>query len=294
MLNVLRNPAYVGKIAFRDVQYDAPHAALIETDVFAKAQRLLKQRGEDASTRRSNTTEFLLSGLVVCAACGRRYVGTAAHGRNTRYRYYTCFSRNRHGRQGCRSDVLRADLLDQAVLESLLATYANTEVVSAAIERWRSRAAEQEPDSASQVRRVEAEISGTQSAVERYYSAFENGRLSEARFGSRVDALERRLTQLRAKRAELRDATTGIEALSKEAVRSAEEAVREAMLHGTPGQRKARLKGLIVEVRVESRDSIIPTFRLPSTPVRVTETMVARSSYNANRTIAIAGSRIEV
>jgi site-specific DNA recombinase len=276
VLNVLRNPAYLGKIAFRDVQYDAPHAALVEADVFAKAQRLLRQRGEDASTRRSNTTEFLLSGLVVCAACGRRYIGTTAHGRNTRYRYYTCFSRNRHGRQGCRSDVLRADLLDQAVLESLLATYADTDLIGAAVERWRSRAAEEAPDSALQLRRLEAEITGTKSAVERYYSAFENGRLSELRFSSRVDALERRLTQLRAKRDELRDSTTSVEAPSKAAVRSAEEAVRDAMLHGTPGQRKALLKELIVEVRVQSRNSIIPTFRLPSTPVRVTEAMVGR------------------
>jgi len=135
VLNVLRNPAYVGKIAFRDVRYDAPHAALIAADVFAKAQRLLRTRGEDALMRSSSTTDFLLSGLVVCATCDRRYIGTAAHGRNARYPYYTCFSRNRHGRQGCRSDVLRADLLKQAVLESLLTTYADTEVVSAAIER---------------------------------------------------------------------------------------------------------------------------------------------------------------
>jgi len=34
---------------------------------------------------------------------------------------------------------------------------------------------------------------------------------------------------------------------------------------GTPGQRRALLKELVVEVRVESRDSIIPTFRLPAT-----------------------------
>jgi hypothetical protein len=40
----------------------------------------------------------------------------------------------------------------------------------------------------------------------------------------------------------------------EEAVRSAEEAVRDAMLSGTPGQLKALLKELIVEVRVESRD----------------------------------------
>ena len=55
-----------------------------------------------------------------------------------------------------------------------------------------------------------------------------------------------------------------------------EEAVRDAMLNGTSGQRKALLKELIVEVRVESRDSIIRTFRLPTTSVRVTEAVVGR------------------
>jgi site-specific DNA recombinase len=291
VLNVLRNPAYVGKIAFRDVQYDAPHEALIETDVFAKAQRLLRMRGEDPSQRRSNTTDFLLSGLVVCAACGKRYVGTAAHGRNTRYRYYTCFSRNRHGRQGCSSDVLRADLLDQAVLESLLATYADSKVVSAAIERWRSRVAEQGPDSASQLRHLEAEISGNESAVQRYYNAFEIGRLPDTRFASRVEALERRLTELRAKLEELRDSAKSIEAPSRKAVRDAEEAIRDAMLNGTPGQRKALLKELIVEVRVESRDSIVPTFRLPASSVRVTESMVGRGGLEPPTSAVIGAER---
>ncbi|TMH53078.1 MAG: hypothetical protein E6H53_20230 [Betaproteobacteria bacterium] len=50
-----------------------------------------------------------------------------------------------------------------------------------------------------------------------------------------------------------------------------------------PGQRRALLKELIVEVRVESRDSIIPTFRLPATSVRVTESVVGRSFRNANQ-----------
>jgi len=74
------------------------------------------------------------------------------------------------------------------------------------------------------------------------------------------------LTQLRAKLVELHDSAAAGEAPSKEAVRSAEEAVRDAMRNGTPGQRKGLLKELIVEVRVESRDSIIQTFRLPTTP----------------------------
>jgi site-specific DNA recombinase len=291
VLKVLRSPTYVGKIAFRGSQYDAPHAALIETDTFAKAQALLQERSEDASRRRSNTTDFLLSGLVVCATCGRRYIGTAAHGRNARYRYYTCFSRNRHGRQGCRADVLRADLLDQAVLESLLTTYADTEVVSAAIERWRSRASQEVPERAAEIRRLESEISGTESALSRYFTAFESGRLPEIRFAGRVQALETRLTELRARLAELQDSARAAEAPSAAAVSDAEEAVRDAMLHGTPGQRKALLKELVVEVRVESRDSIIPTFRVPTTPVRVTEAVVGRAGLEPATSALIGPGR---
>lgn len=172
-----------------------------------------------------------------------------------------------------------------------MATYADSEVVSAAIERWHSRTAEQGPDSASQVRRLEAEISGNESAVQRYYNAFENGRLPEARFATRVDALERRLTELHAKLEEVRDCVKSVEAPSKKAVRDAEEAVRDAMLNGTPGQRKALLKELIVEVRVESRDSIVPTFRLPTAPVRVTEAVVGRGGLEPSTSAVIGPER---
>ena len=105
----------------------------------------------------------------------------------------------------------------------MLATYADTEVISAAIERCRSRAAEQRPDTASQIRRLEAEISGNESAVQRYYNAFENGRLPEARFASRVIAHERRLTEVRAKLEELRLSATSVEAPSKQAIRDVQE-----------------------------------------------------------------------
>jgi hypothetical protein len=59
-------------------------------------------------------------------------------------------------------------------------------------------------------------------------------------------------------------------------MRNVKEILGDAMLNGTPGRRKALLKELVVEVRVESRDSIIPTFRLPTAPVRVTEAVVGR------------------
>ena len=44
--------------------------------------------------------------------------------------------------------------------------------------------------------------------------------------------------------------------------------------------------------RVESRDRIIPTFRLPTTSVCVTDSMVGRSCRNAHHDLAVVGERI--
>jgi hypothetical protein len=66
------------------------------------------------------------------------------------------------------------------------------------------------------------------------------------------------------------------------------------MLNGTPGQHKALLKELIVEVSVESRDSIVPTFRLPASRVRVTETMVVPIEHNTNRAAPIVASALDL
>ena len=81
---VLRNPVYVGKVFFRDALHDDPHPHLVDEKLFDRVQALLSERGEDYSKRASATSPFLLVGLVVCAGCGKYFVGTSAVG--NRYR----------------------------------------------------------------------------------------------------------------------------------------------------------------------------------------------------------------
>jgi len=91
------------------------------------------------------------------------------------------------------------------VLKALLATYAVTKLVKAAIDASRLNAAHRAPSQRSELRRVEAEVAHAEAAVQRYYSAFESGGLPETRFLSRVQALETRLTELRARLEDLRE-----------------------------------------------------------------------------------------
>ena len=116
--------------------------------------------------------------------------------------------------------------------------------------------------------------------------------LPETRFLSRVQALETRLTELRAQSEDLKesDRKEVLVAPTAQVMRSVKETLRDAMRNGTPGQRKALLEELVVEVKVESRDSIIPTFRLPTAPVRVMEAVVGRRGLEP-RTSALSARR---
>jgi site-specific DNA recombinase len=68
---VLTNPTYLGRIRWRDQDFLSTHEPLIEQSTFDQAQAILTERGEDASRRRGNRSDFLLSGVVRCGHCGR-------------------------------------------------------------------------------------------------------------------------------------------------------------------------------------------------------------------------------
>ncbi len=81
-----------------------------------------------------------MPGLVVCARCGKHFVGTSALGNRYRYRYYTCFSRQRYGTKYCAAERLPAEELDAAVLDALLHTYERTDLFDKAVASARCRA----------------------------------------------------------------------------------------------------------------------------------------------------------
>jgi DNA invertase Pin-like site-specific DNA recombinase len=84
---IISNPTYAGKIRWRDKVFDGIHEPLVDEFTFAKAQAILRERGEHAK-RRGNASDFLLSGLLRCGRCGKAYIGMSAKGNGGRYHYY--------------------------------------------------------------------------------------------------------------------------------------------------------------------------------------------------------------
>jgi site-specific DNA recombinase len=267
VLTVLRNRAYLGEVYFRDRYHAAPHKPLISQAVFDDAQQILAARSDNHSLRASNGSDYLLAGLVVCTRCGARFVGGSATGSRYRYRYYTCFTRQRYGTAACDAERLNADQLDQAVLERLAETYADTRLIDRAVQAAKKRASEQHQQAQDNLAGIDTELAKTEQAIERYLLAFEAGTLPEAACGQRIQALADKTAALRDHRAVLADQLDGAqETPTPQGLELIRQRVADAITRGDVHAQKHLLQVLVHEIRAAARNEIQPIFKIPTAP----------------------------
>jgi hypothetical protein len=239
---------------------------LLGDRTFEKAQEILHRRNQDASLRRGNPTDFLRSGLVRCHHCGRAYVGTSAHGRNGRYTYYACSTRYKYGPAKCNGDRLPKDRLEAAMLTQLAEMYRDGHLIEQALTDLANVTESERPELEEQLGSTRAEIARVESKLERYFEAFEDGRLAADLFQERVRGHRDRLEALREREADLnaRLATQAHTPPDGAALVGLADQLEDIVANESPEQAKELLRLLIKEVRVHGRRRIIPTYRIPA------------------------------
>jgi len=264
VLTVLRNRTYLGEVHFRGAWHASTHPPLVEQAIFDAAQVVLNERREDHGKRASNGSDYLLTGLVVCAGCGRHFSGTRATGRSATYRYYTCGGRQRYGRVTCDADRLPADALDAAVIDQLLTVFSDGTLFIQAAELAAHRAGSRKRHREQEREATNDELAKTEGTIDRYLRAFEAGNLPESACGSRIKALSEQAAALARHLEELDDDfdETPIPA-TPVALAETCSRVREAIATGSPAIVKELVQALVHEIRVEGRHAIQPVFRVP-------------------------------
>jgi site-specific DNA recombinase len=263
---ILANPAYRGLVRWNGEIHPGLHQPLVDEGLFEKAQEILRRRGEDASLRRGNPSEFLLSGLVRCHHCGRAYVGTSAHGRSSRYTYYACSTRYKYGPGKCNGERLPKDRLEAAVLAQLTDLYRDGQLIKRALADAATLIAKERPRVEEQLASTRAEIAQVERKLNRYFEAFETGELSAALCQERVRGHRERLEALRGQEADLaaRFATRAHTPPDAAALAGLADQLDEILANESPEQAKELLRLLIKEIRVHDRRQIVPTYRVPA------------------------------
>src|SRR5579859_953188 len=126
---ILNRPTYKGEHHFNAKDHktkkrrpEAEHAvcavpAIISEEEFQAVQDSLRLRSSQFMSPRFVAGPVLLGGICFCGLCGGAM--TLRTGKNRRYRYYTCSTKARMGKEGCTGITVPMDKLDDAVADHL-------------------------------------------------------------------------------------------------------------------------------------------------------------------------------
>ncbi len=260
---VLTNTSYVGRHRFNKVNFKTrapkPEDEIIEIAVppivteeeFDAVQKLLRSRSPQWRAPRLVSGPTLLTGICFCGTCGGPM--TLRTGKYNQYRYYTCSTAARQGKQGCRGQSVRMDKLDHVVVDHLewrlLDPRRLHEILRHLLER-REEWIERRRGHVAELRKRTTEA---EAKLKRLYQAIENGiaDLSDPALKDRLAELAAIRDQARADADRVTSLVDGVGAtITPEVLRRFAQAARRKLRNGDGTFKRDHLRALAQRVDV--------------------------------------------
>ena len=174
-----------------------------------------------------------------------------------------------YGTKHCANDRLPAEKLEQAVTGRLWKVLNDGDLINEAIEETYARMTERTGEQTSEHEAVQRKLTETRAAMNRYFRAFDNATMPEDICAPRIAALGEQAKALEGRAAELAAAADDDDTEQPERVTPADldalrHELRAALEHNTAARAKTVLQAMIDGIRVDARDKIEPTFRVPA------------------------------
>ncbi|MFA7254667.1 MAG: recombinase family protein [Candidatus Omnitrophota bacterium] len=116
---MLKNVTYLGKVSYGGKIYPGEHAAIIEEDIFNKAQEIMKQNTRERGVTKNRKFPGLLSGIFRCSYCNASMSHGYTQRGSSKYRYYICLNAIKRGRKDCPVKSMSALPIERRVVELL-------------------------------------------------------------------------------------------------------------------------------------------------------------------------------
>jgi site-specific DNA recombinase len=186
------------------------------------------------------------------------------------YRYYICFSRQRHGTARCDQERLPAGQLEEAILNETLAALDDGSIFEAAGLRAEQAWHAQHPGRQAELAGTRAALGERRAVIDRYLRAFEAGRLPESTCADRLTELDQEVRALEARMAALEaECETTPAMATRDVLMGVRRRVERAVADGAPEQLKRLLDTVVDQILVESRAYIQPYFVAPAVRTRI-------------------------
>ncbi|MER8743132.1 recombinase family protein [Mesorhizobium sp. M1004] len=140
LYHLLSNPVYIGQARHKDTCYEGAHQPIVDAELFASVQVLLKEQGPKRRSRSNVADLHLLTGLIFDET-GDRLSPAYASNHGKRYRYYISNRLKVARRKDDTGWRVPADELEAFVDQQLIALLKGKSLLAEWIERYASKEA---------------------------------------------------------------------------------------------------------------------------------------------------------
>jgi site-specific DNA recombinase len=269
---ILRNKAYVGVLEYNfRPRYGAVepmtipgfYPLIIEQQLFDRVEKKLCLSAANWQNSFANRTTYLLSGLVVCEACGRRYLGTAAKG--GKFHYYCCGSYLKGGKNTCAARLINKNKLESLVLAKIQEEILTPNNIRIYIQRVIETIEKSQRKASPEENTVQLALNDLQTRLQRWENALESGELSIEHAAQRIKELHEQRQELLKRKQALNRGRRGVRKVSAIPTAHMDAYVAEMqrrLVAKQIGAKREFLKEVIKEVRVRG-SNITLTYKLP-------------------------------
>ena len=269
---VLRNPAYVGVLEYnvrqdrgqRDpIRISGFYTPIISELLFQRVQEKIKRSTAHFRNSHASTTNYLLSGLVVCGCCGHHYVGSAAKG--GKFHYYTCQTYLKKGKAACAGKLVNKKTLETAVLDQIEKHVLSRSNVRKYIELAMAQAQAASATSSPEETTNRLAVEDAQTRLHRWEDTLERGLLAPEEAARRIKEIRSQIDVLVKNQARLDQQhrlKSKILPIPTQLMDAYVQIMQARLKSKNIGGKKEFLRDLLREVKIDGKEVTL-TYRLP-------------------------------
>ncbi len=253
LVQILRNPLYIGKLRHKDKLFPGEHKAIVDEPLFNRVQKLLSQNNGTHHSANQDKHDFLLRGLVHCKACGSMMTSNFAYSKGRKYFYYKCVKVSKFSKDECPVRSTPAKELETLIVKRLSFLGRNKKVIDRIVKDAQESSVKAFGPLREDRRRIQDEIRKTDEEAKKLIGALgtQNNGASRNRFiTDRLDELQETKQKTEERLAEIELSIRGLEGrmIDADVIRHNLQRFDAVFEKLTPNEKKDLLRLLIKEI----------------------------------------------
>ena len=268
MINkLLRREVYTGCAVWKGkggevIRCPDVYPVLIPRSDFDRIQQLIGDRKSTVRHPRTVSSQYLLSSLLHCAKCGASMTGCSA--KSGKFCYYRCNNALTHDPEICKSGWLPKKKIELFVVDKLKGKILTEENIKELVEMVNEEIGLQLRGSKERLDEIEKQLTSVGQKLLKYFTAFENGTISEEDAGTRVKELRGEQARLQRVKDKILANIESDNPVKLDARQVAEyvEDMRALLVEGTLTEQKAFLRSFVKRIDYES-EKVTISYAIP-------------------------------